>query len=217
MPVCFCLIILCFCGIIILNKFVGLCCPTFFVLGPLIWAFFMEIFMKDKNFEEAIEKLFVNEGGYTSGTNQIKDLPTNMGIQQKTLDKYNLMFPYKNFPKDVKSLQKNQAYEIYKEMYWDNTKIPQIKNARIRNAVFDMNVMGGAGIVIQRALNGFLGAGLIEDGVIGNSTLKGINSISDDSVNPFMDILKLVRINYLKGTINWSTAKNGWINRTNKY
>ena len=189
----------------------------FLFLGPVIRAFFMEIFMKDKNFEEAIEKLFINEGGYTPGANQIKDFPTNMGIQQKTLDRYNLMFPYKNFPKDVKSLQKNQAYEIYKEMYWDNTKIPQIKNARIRNAVFDMNVMGGAGIVIQRALNGFLGAGLIEDGVIGNSTLKGINSISDDSVNPFMDILKLVRINYLKGTINWSTAKNGWINRTNKY
>ena len=105
----------------------------------------MEIFMKDKNFEEAIEKLFINKGGYTPGANQIKDFPTNMGIQQKTLDRYNLMFPYKNFPKDVKLLQKNQAYEIYKEMYWDNTKIPQIKNARIRNAVFDMNVMGGRG------------------------------------------------------------------------
>ncbi|MBO7642744.1 MAG: hypothetical protein J6S74_01250, partial [Alphaproteobacteria bacterium] len=114
-------------------------------------------------------------------------------------------------------LNEHQVQEIYKSEYWDNTKIPQIENDRIRNAVFDMNVMGGAGKVVQKALNSFLDANLMVDGIIGKETIKAINTIPDTRVQEFMSIIKSARINYLQNTKNWETAKNGWIKRTNSY
>ena len=168
-------------------------------------------------FEQVYNKLKEHEGGYTDGKNQNKDEPTNMGIKQSTLDRYSAKHPEKNFPSDVKDLTATQGKEIYKYEYWDNTKIPEIKNDRIRDAVFDMNIMGGAGKTVQRALNSFLDANLVVDGVIGSKTIKSINAIPDSNVNEFMVVLKSERIDYLKGTINWSTSKNGWTRRTNKY
>lgn len=169
------------------------------------------------NFEQAYNKLKESEGGYTDGKNQVKDEPTNMGIKQSTLDRYANQHPEKNMPSHVKYLTAAQAKEIYKNEYWDNTRIPDIKNNRIRDAVFDMNVMGGAGKVVQRALNSFADANLAVDGAIGSETIKTINAIPDSKVNEFMDALKSERIDYLKGTQNWKTAKNGWIKRVNKY
>ena len=92
-----------------------------------------------KKFNQAYNNLKYREGGYTTGKNQKKDEPTNMGIKQSTLDKYSAKYPDKNFPQNVKDLKEYQAKEIYKSEYWDNTRIPQIENDRIRNAVFDMN------------------------------------------------------------------------------
>ena len=170
-----------------------------------------------KKFMKAYEQLKEREGGYTTGKNQKQDEPTNMGIKQSTLDKYSAKYPGKNFPQDVKDLNEHQVQEIYKSEYWDNTKIPQIENDRIRNAVFDMNVMGGAGKVVQRALNSFLDANLMVDGIIGKETIKAINTIPYTRVQEFMSTIKSARINYLQNTKNWETAKNGWIKRTNSY
>ena len=173
--------------------------------------------VSDMKFEQAYNKLKEPEGGYTDGKNQRKDEPTNMGIKQSTLDRYANKHPDKNSPADVKYLTAAQAKEIYKNEYWDNTRIPEIKNDRIRDAVFDMNVMGGAGKTVQRALNSFLDANLVVDGAIGSETIKSINAIPDNAVNEFMVALKSERIDYLKGTKNWVTAKNGWLKRVNKY
>lgn len=171
----------------------------------------------DMKFEQAYNKLQEPEGEYTDGKDQVDDEPTNMGIKQSTLDRYTNKHPDKNFPADVKYLTATQAKEIYKNEYWDNTRIPEIKNDRIRDAVFDMNVMGGAGKTVQRALNSFLDANLVVDGVIGSETIKSINAVPDNAVNEFMVALKSERIDYLKGTKNWVTAKNGWLKRVNKY
>ena len=171
----------------------------------------------DMKFEQAYNKLQEPEGDYTDGKDQVDDEPTNMGIKQSTLDRYANKHPDKNFPADVKYLTATQAKEIYKNEYWDNTRIPEIKNDRIRDAVFDMNVMGGAGKTVQRALNSFLDANLVVDGAMGSETIKSINAVPDNAVNEFMVALKSERIDYLKGTKNWVTAKNGWLKRVNKY
>ena len=168
-------------------------------------------------FEQAYNKLKEREGGYTDGKNQIKDEPTNMGIKQSTLDRYSAKHPEKNLPSDVKYLTAAQAKEIYKYEYWDNTKIPEIKNDRIRDAVFDMNVMGGAGKTVQRALNEYNGAELVVDGIIGSQTISALNSIPSNKIDEFMDTLIEQRMNNLRGMTNWSTSKNGWTKRTKAY
>lgn len=173
--------------------------------------------MKDESFEKAYNKLKEPEGGYTDGKNQIRDEPTNMGIKQSTLNKYIATHPANDFPADVKYLIPSQAKEIYKDMYWDSTKIPQIENERVRNAVFDMNVMGGAGRVVQKALNDFCNTRLFIDGKIGPKTIEAINSIAANKVSDFMDVLKAERMKYLRATPNWPTAQNGWTKRTQAY
>lgn len=50
-----------------------------------------------------------------------------------------------------------------------------------------------------------------------SEAIKSINAIPDSKVNEFMVALKNERIDYLKDTKNWETAKNGWLKRTNKY
>lgn len=175
--------------------------------------------MNDEKFEQAYNKLKEPEGGYTDGKNQVRDEPTNMGIKQSTMDKYAAKHPESNMPRDVKDLTPSQAREIYKNEYWDNTKIPRIENNRIRNAVFDMNVMGavGAGESVQNALNKYSDAGLKVDGVIGTKTINALNSIPENKVNDFMDVLIQERMNNLRGMTNWPTSKNGWKNRTETY
>ncbi|MDE6478075.1 MAG: hypothetical protein K2L94_02380, partial [Alphaproteobacteria bacterium] len=171
----------------------------------------------DEKFEAAYNKLKEPEGGYTDGKNQVRDEPTNMGIKQSTLDNYAKQHPEKDLPTDVKYLEPRQAKEIYKEVYWDKTDIPDIENNRVRDAVFDMNVMGGAGRVVQRALNNFSNARLAVDGKIGPKTVDALNSIPEDKISDFMKELKEKRIEYLQQTANWSTAKGGWTKRTNNY
>jgi len=173
----------------------------------------------NERFEKAYNKLKESEGGYTDGKNQVCDKATNMGIKQSTLDKYAQRNPEKDLPTDVKDLEVSQAKEIYKDMYWDNTKIPEIENERIRNAVFDMNVMGavGAGRSVQNSLNTCCRSGLKVDGVIGNNTLKALNAIPENKVDDFMRILKKERIKNLQSMRNWPTSKNGWTRRTMGY
>ncbi|MBP3340712.1 MAG: hypothetical protein J6L47_03545 [Alphaproteobacteria bacterium] len=173
--------------------------------------------MIDKNFERAYNKLMEREGGYTDGKNQIKDESTNMGIKQSTLARFSAIHPATEMPTDVKNLTAAQAKTIYKTEYWDNTRIPEIKNDRIRDAVFDMNVMGGAGKVVQRALNKFNNTGLVIDGIIGSKTIAALNGIPNNKVADFMVVLIDKRINNLKGMKNWATSKNGWTKRTKAY
>lgn len=175
--------------------------------------------MDKENFNKAYKKLLEYEGGYTDAKNQVKDEPTNMGIRQSTMDKYAEKHPKSNFPKDVKYLTASQAREIYKSQYWDNTNIPKIENERIRNAVFDMNVMSGisqATKTAQRAINNTYG-NIAVDGILGKNTVCALNSISSDEIETFMNVLKSVRLEFLRQTRNWETAKNGWIARTNSY
>ncbi len=173
----------------------------------------------DKKFEMAYQKLKEPEGGYTDGRNQVSDEPTNMGIKQSTMDKYAATHPESGMPADVKDLTGGQSREIYKSQYWDNTKIPQIENDRIRNAVFDMNVMSGvsrATKTAQIAINN-TGGNVVVDGILGKNTLAALNSIPADKIDNYMDALKDVRMNFLRQTQNWPTARGGWTTRTEKY
>ncbi len=175
--------------------------------------------MNDKKFEMAYQNLKEPEGGYTDGKNQIADEPTNMGIKQSTVDKYAATHPESNMPDDVKDLTDAQAREIYRSQYWDNTKIPQIQNDRIRNAVFDMNVMSGiyhATKTVQIALNN-TGRNVTVDGILGKNTLGALNSISSDKIESFMQELKSVRLAKMQKMKNWPTSKRGWTTRTNRY
>lgn len=167
----------------------------------------------------SIEKTMNEEAGYVDNPRLI-DQPTNFGITQPTLDKYNQKHPTLNFPKKVIDIKREHAKQIYKEDYYDGRKIWEIKNPRIAHAVFDMGVMSNFNNVIktvQKTLNNFQRANLIVDGKMGNKTIGALNSVPDDKINEFMNLLKRNRIKYLRSLSDWGKFGRGWVSRTNRY
>lgn len=173
----------------------------------------------DNRKQDIIHKTMAEEGKYVDDPKQI-DQPTNSGITQPTLDKYNADHPDFNFPDKVKELTGEQARQIYSEDYYDERRIGDIENKRIANAIFDMGVMSNfnnVGKIIQETLNHSLNANLKVDGKIGNNTITALNHIPDNKVDDFMHDLKENRIEYLRGLSDWGKYGNGWTNRTNRY
>lgn len=173
----------------------------------------------DKRKIRIIRKGMANEGAYADDPKKI-DQPTNIGITQPTLDKYNADHPNFNFPRNVKDLTGDQAQQIYAEDYYDERRIGEIKNERIATAVFDMGMMSNfnnVGKIIQETLNDSVGANLKTDGKIGTNTIDALNNIPDNKVDGFMQDLKENRIEYLQGLSDWNKYGNGWAKRTNRY
>ncbi|MCQ2581340.1 MAG: hypothetical protein MJ164_04210 [Alphaproteobacteria bacterium] len=173
----------------------------------------------DSRKQNIIHQTMVNEGGYADNPKFI-DQPTNSGITQPTLDKYNADHPEFNFPNNVKDLTGEQAQQIYAEDYYDERRIGDIENGRIANAIFDMGVMSNfnnVGKIVQETLNNSIGTNLKIDSKIGNNTIDALNNIPDNKIDDFMQHLKANRIEYLQGLPGWTKYGSGWTNRTNKY
>lgn len=169
--------------------------------------------------ENAVKNTMKNEGDLTQNENR-DDFPTNMGITQPTFNAYNKMHKKLNFPEKVDNLNYVQAKQIYKMMYWDKSRTEEIKNIRIREAVFDMLVMTGpkSAAQVQEALNNF-GRNIKVDEIMGSNTINALNSISNQDVIYFMDELKKTRMEHLRNDspVKWEENKNGWTTRTVKY
>ena len=173
----------------------------------------------DNRKQDIIHKTMAEEGSYVDNPNII-DQPTNSGITQPTLDKYNADHPEFNFPDNVKDLTGEQAQQIYGEDYYDERRIGEIENERIAAAIFDMGVMSNfnnVGKTIQETLNDSMDANLKIDGKIGDKTIDALNNIPNDKVDDFMQDLKENRIEYLQGLSGWDKYGDGWTSRTNRY
>ena len=160
-----------------------------------------------------------NEGGYVDNPDLI-DQPTNTGVTQPALDKYNANHPNFNFPENVKDLGPEQVQQIYKEDYYDERRIGEIENERIAMAIYDMGLMSNfrnVGKMVQETLNDSIGESLKVDGKIGNNTIGALNNIPENKVDKFMDDLKENRLEYLQGLPDWEKYGDGWTNRTNRY
>jgi lysozyme family protein len=173
------------------------------------------------HFKNALNKTLKSEGGFAENNGR-KDQPTNMGIKNNTLNDYNKIHPRFNFPDKVKDLTPEQAEQIYKMEYWVKGRFDEINNTRIRDALFDINVMSGpsiSGKQLQESLNNFNNSNIKVDGIMGSKTIKEINDIPSNKINDFMDILKNNRMEHLQNgdKEKWEENKNGWTIRTLKY
>ena len=168
---------------------------------------------------ESIRKTMAEEGGYIDDPNRI-DQPTNSGITQPTLNKYNQIHPEAEFPENVRELTGQQAEQIYTELYYNDRNIGNINNPRIAHAIFDMGVMSNysnVGRMVQNTINETQGITLAVDGDIGKQTIQALNNIPANQVDRFMEVLIENRIEYLKGLAGWDRYGRGWEARTKRY
>lgn len=128
-------------------------------------------------FEKSIENILKHEGGYVND----KDDPgkeTRYGISKRQ---------YPNI--DIKTLNIEQAKEIYKKDYWYKMKLDEVFNDEVAEKIFDIGVNMGvsqAGKIVQEACN-LLDDCLKVDGLIGSKTIYAINKINHQKA-----LLKLI-------------------------
>ena len=140
----------------------------------------------DDNFNRVFSKTLNEEGGYEYRPNKI-DTPTNMGIQQKTLDRFKLAHPQlsKEYPENVKDLTYQQGRQIAKIDYFDKYRIGEITHKPLQETVFDsvFNHSPVAPILwLQRAINKNSYQKIDEDGILGSKTIQAINKLSPAEV-----------------------------------
>ena len=115
------------------------------------------------------------------------DTPTNMGIQQKTLDTFKSNYPdiSQNYPDKVKNLTYNQAKKIAKLVYFDKYRIKEIKYKPLQELMFDSffnHSPSSPAIWVQQAINKCTNMTVTVDGVMGSETIAALNKLSKEEV-----------------------------------
>ena len=150
-------------------------------------------------FENVIDRILVNEGGYVNDPND-RGGETNFGISKRS---------YPNV--DIKNLTVNQAKEIYKKDYWDKVKGDDITSEHIAYELFDTAVNMGARTAskIAQAV-----CASHPDGFIGVNTLKLLNGMDEELFVTKYKLAKIARYAYLVKTRPANRKfLFGWINR----
>jgi len=152
------------------------------------------------DFNKAIEKTLVNEGGYVNDPNDAGG-ETKYGISKRAYPSV-----------DIKNLTQDEAKAIYKRDYWNRLKADDIKSQKVAYELFDTAVNMGVRTA-SKLIQGCVGAH--PDGVIGKKTLQLINSTPEELLLLRFKLAKIARYAYI--TRRRPANKKyllGWINRT---
>ena len=152
------------------------------------------------DFEKAIDKVLINEGGYVDDPND-KGGETKYGISKRSYPSV-----------DIKNLTTDEAKAIYKLDYWDRVKGDEIRSDLIAFELFDTAVNMGVRTA-SKLIQGCVG--VHPDGIIGNKTLEAINSTDEELLLLRFKLAKVARYAYItkKRPANRKFLL-GWINRT---
>ena len=171
--------------------------------------------MSNKNIEIALKKVFGHEGGYTNNRNDRGNWTSGkIGVGELKGTKYGIAahaFPHL----DIKNLTIDQAADIYRRQYWAPIRADDLPQG-IDYMVFDFAVNSGvsrAARFLQRALNVEFGAGLKTDGIIGEITLRAVNSLTKRQLIDLVELYSSKRLAFKKRLKGWKHFGRGWTRR----
>jgi type VI secretion system secreted protein VgrG len=166
------------------------------------------------SFDNAVAILLKNEGGFSDNPHD-NGHATNFGI---TFQFYKSIHP-EAVEDDIRNLTKEQAIEIYKTEFWNNSNIELITSQVMANSIFDAVVNMGknpAIKILQRAVNSVKASHsfLTDDGILGEETLNAVNSISSI---PLRTAFRSERAAYYREIVARNPAQvaflEGWLSR----
>ena len=150
------------------------------------------------SFKQIFDRLIGHEGGYVNDPRDPGG-ETNWGVTKRTAQA-------NGYTGDMKTMTRQQAYEIYHRAFWVRYQCDQMPPA-IAYQFFDAAVnhgFGNASRMLQRAV------GVLDDGIIGKYSLEAINR------NPISDTLMVLngeRLNFYTRLNNFDRYGQGWVNR----
>lgn len=149
---------------------------------------------------------------------------TKYGITEATLGEYFRTIGRPGEEPLVKDLTREQAGQIYRQMYFEKNKIGDIRDEGTANHVFDMVINpgpGGGGRLVQQALNEVTGATLKVDGQIGDKTIAALNNATPEQLRRLNSRMADLRAQYYEQRAKEDPRKEiflpGWYRRANKY
>ena len=150
------------------------------------------------SFQQIFDRLIGHEGGYGNDSRDPGG-ETNWGVTKRTAQA-------NGYTGDMKTMTRQQAYEIYHRAFWVRYQCDQMPPA-IAYQFFDAAVnhgFGNASRMLQRAV------GVLDDGIIGKYSLEAINR------NPISDTLMVLngeRLNFYTRLEKFDRYGKGWVNR----
>jgi len=129
-------------------------------------------------FELAFNHLIQNEGiRYT-------DNPLDSGGSTKfgiTLKYYSIYLNRTVSKEEMKNLTLEQAKKFYLDSYWTPLSCDEIKNVKIKTALFDTSVLYGLHMAVEFAQKaiGCCGFVLKCDGIMGPKTVRALNAVNE--------------------------------------
>jgi lysozyme family protein len=148
--------------------------------------------------------VFENDSADTAGATKFgiitDDLKTYYHDQTKTWQ-------------DVKNLTQDEAFKIYKKLYWDAFKADEIKNDSLAHFIVDGAINQGKGTItkyIQQV------CGITADGIFGSGTLAAVNAHNPKEL---FEGLKQKRLDKYHRIVENNPSQQrfikGWIRRLN--
>ena len=163
--------------------------------------------MKD-NFDACMQVVFEREGGYACHPMD-PGSHTNMGITIYTLSEHRKK---ECTADDIKNLTKQEASDIYKEMFWDHLSCDDLPYG-VDLSVFAMGVNSGF-LKGAKILQEIVGSG--QDGIIGPKTISAVNAYcSSNGAESLIKNYRDISIDYYKSLKTFQYFGQGWINRAN--
>lgn len=156
--------------------------------------------MATKNYDEALRRLLVHEGGYTNNPSDPGG-PTNFGI---TIYDYRKYVKPDATSEDVKVMLLSSAMTIYRAKYWTAQRCDDLPSG-VDYAIFDYGVnsgIGRSGKVLRRCLGLPDNTSIIDDGVIAAA------NAADPKV--LIDSICSERLRFLQSLKTWPVFGGGW-------
>jgi lysozyme family protein len=170
--------------------------------------------------QSAIDYMLVNEGMEYVNNPHDAGGPTKFGISSRFIKSLSDDEPLKS--RDIKDWTLQDAYYVYEKYFWNNSACLKISNRRVAIKYFDTMVNLGkkeASLLLQRAVNFIFKDQkvLVEDGILGNESLKQINKLSAASLlTSYTVVLKDFYFYLVKKDPAQQVFLKGWIARAQR-
>lgn len=153
-----------------------------------------------KNYDEALARLLVHEGGYTNHPSDPGG-PTNFGI---TIFDYRMYVKPNATAADIKAMKLSEAKTIYDAKYWDAQRCDDLPSG-VDDSIFDYGVnsgIGRSGKVLRRVLGMPDNTSVVNDAVL--------IEVAKRDAKALIVAINDERLRFLQNLKTWGVFGAGW-------
>lgn len=162
-------------------------------------------------FNEAINYVLENEGGYVSNPNDTGGA-TNFGITIPMLTSYRKR--QVNYG-DIQALSLAEAKLIYQSFFWDRLRISGLPQA-IATAILDTAINQGQATAVKLAQHA-IGPSILPDGIVGPDTLNALDKASPEMfIYSYVGLLQDRYSDFCINATNQIVFLKGWLRRSRR-